>query len=350
MLAALPLGGYVRMASRHDAEAAFLEGGSEEGSRAQAGRRRVRSERDDAVRAEAGSRESRGSRRKRLWARLFIMIAGVVMNVVLAFVVVRRARTCTTASQSFRRDVIGAVHAVPGAPTLGQLQTRRYDPRGQRRRRSGTGTTSPSASPRRAATRSRSRRSAARCASRSARAGRQRRPTSPQCARLLSFRRSSTMCCRAAPRRRPGCSAGDCIVTIGGEPIVRWSRPGRARGRSRRAGPVTFDVIRRGQATVARRCARESTSGTDPVTKADAIRRADRSGGARPSRRGSRCRSVARCRPACGRPGATAAQIVDVVHGLITGERLRRSSSAARSRSRARRSAAAQSGLESCSC
>src|SRR5437764_5579053 len=30
ILAALPLGGYVRMASRHDEETAFLEGGSEE--------------------------------------------------------------------------------------------------------------------------------------------------------------------------------------------------------------------------------------------------------------------------------------------------------------------------------
>src|SRR5215468_11720207 len=30
VLAWLPLGGYVRMASRHDAEIAFLEGGSEE--------------------------------------------------------------------------------------------------------------------------------------------------------------------------------------------------------------------------------------------------------------------------------------------------------------------------------
>src|ERR1700712_4972098 len=32
VLAILPLGGYVRMASRHDAEAAFLEGGNEEQS------------------------------------------------------------------------------------------------------------------------------------------------------------------------------------------------------------------------------------------------------------------------------------------------------------------------------
>src|SRR3954468_3389458 len=32
VLAALPLGGYVRMASRHDAEAAVLEGGNEDSS------------------------------------------------------------------------------------------------------------------------------------------------------------------------------------------------------------------------------------------------------------------------------------------------------------------------------
>ena len=32
VLAWLPLGGYVRMASRHDAETAFLEGGTEEGT------------------------------------------------------------------------------------------------------------------------------------------------------------------------------------------------------------------------------------------------------------------------------------------------------------------------------
>src|SRR3954464_9781902 len=32
VLACLPLGGYVRMAARHDAETAFMEGGSEEGS------------------------------------------------------------------------------------------------------------------------------------------------------------------------------------------------------------------------------------------------------------------------------------------------------------------------------
>ena len=56
VLAALPLGGYVRMASRHDAEAAFLEGGSEEARTLEPGRPGLRSERDDAVRAEADSR------------------------------------------------------------------------------------------------------------------------------------------------------------------------------------------------------------------------------------------------------------------------------------------------------
>ena len=74
------------MASRHDAEAAFLEGGSEEATRRSRRRSGLRSERDDSVRAEAGAGESLFES-KPLPARLFIMIAGVTMNIVLAFVV-----------------------------------------------------------------------------------------------------------------------------------------------------------------------------------------------------------------------------------------------------------------------
>src|SRR5215207_11697666 len=86
VIALLPLGGYVRMASRHDAEAALLEGGSEEGSALKPG--------DVGYDPEAmqpfGPRpvpEDRWFESKGLLARLFIMIAGVVMNVALAFVV-----------------------------------------------------------------------------------------------------------------------------------------------------------------------------------------------------------------------------------------------------------------------
>ena len=86
VLAALPLGGYVRMASKHDEEAAILEGGSEEAS--------ARSEDDPDYDPEAmlpfGPKPIPAHRwfeSKPLWARLVILLAGVFMNVVLTFVV-----------------------------------------------------------------------------------------------------------------------------------------------------------------------------------------------------------------------------------------------------------------------
>ena len=120
VLAALPLGGYVRMASRHDAEAALLEGGSEEGSSLKPG--------DPGYDPEGmmpfGPKpipENRWFESKGLPARLFIMVAGVVMNVVLAwavFVVINvHYGEPVVASR-----VIGNVHSVPSAPTLSQLQ------------------------------------------------------------------------------------------------------------------------------------------------------------------------------------------------------------------------------------
>jgi regulator of sigma E protease len=85
VLAALPLGGYVRMASREDEATAFLEGGSE----------------NSAVRADNPKDgydpnamipfgplpipEARWFESKPLIARLFIMLAGVTMNALLAY-------------------------------------------------------------------------------------------------------------------------------------------------------------------------------------------------------------------------------------------------------------------------
>jgi regulator of sigma E protease len=86
VLAWLPLGGYVRMASRHDAETAFLEGGSEEATARQATDPGF----DPNAMIPFGPKpvpENRWFESKSLPARLFIMIAGVVMNVVLAIVV-----------------------------------------------------------------------------------------------------------------------------------------------------------------------------------------------------------------------------------------------------------------------
>ena len=120
VLAALPLGGYVRMASRHDAETAFLEGGSEESGALKQG--------DSGYDPEAmmpfGPKpvpESRWFESKSLAARLFIMIAGVTMNILLAFAVLTllglRYGEVVIATR-----VIGAVRAVPAAPALASLQ------------------------------------------------------------------------------------------------------------------------------------------------------------------------------------------------------------------------------------
>jgi regulator of sigma E protease len=101
VIALLPLGGYVRMASREDQATAFLEGGSEERDVPEVGA--------NAAPPIVGGGDTTGSRdwdpnamkpfgpkpipehrwfeSKPLIARLFILIAGVTMNAVLAIVI-----------------------------------------------------------------------------------------------------------------------------------------------------------------------------------------------------------------------------------------------------------------------
>jgi regulator of sigma E protease len=119
VLAWLPLGGYVRMASRHDAETAFLEGGSEEAS--------ARKESDPDFDPEAmipfGPKpvpEHRWFESKPLWARIVIMIAGVVMNTLLA-IVVATALVARQGRDTLPTTVIGSVHVPANAPLLAQL-------------------------------------------------------------------------------------------------------------------------------------------------------------------------------------------------------------------------------------
>jgi regulator of sigma E protease len=87
VLAALPLGGYVRMASREDEATAFLEGGSENSATTPG------SEKDGFdpnAMIPFGPKpipESRWFESKPLVARLFIMLAGVTMNALLAYVI-----------------------------------------------------------------------------------------------------------------------------------------------------------------------------------------------------------------------------------------------------------------------
>lgn len=121
VLAWLPLGGYVRMASRHDAETAFLEGGNEE----QNARDAADPNFDPNAMIPFGPKpvpENRWFESKPLWARIVIMIAGVVMNVLLALVVAT-VLVMRQGQDVVRSTVVGSVQAIPSAPQLSQLQT-----------------------------------------------------------------------------------------------------------------------------------------------------------------------------------------------------------------------------------
>jgi regulator of sigma E protease len=84
VLAALPLGGYVRMASREDEATAFLEGGSENSATTPG----VKDNFDPNAMIPFGPKpipESRWFESKPLPLRLVIMLAGVTMNALLAY-------------------------------------------------------------------------------------------------------------------------------------------------------------------------------------------------------------------------------------------------------------------------
>jgi regulator of sigma E protease len=120
VLAALPLGGYVRMASRHDAETAFIEGGAEETDGLKPGDAGF----DPEAMKPFGPKpvpEHRWFESKSLAARLFIMIAGVTMNVLLAFFVLTLL-ALHYGEPVIATRVVGAVHAPASAPALAQLQ------------------------------------------------------------------------------------------------------------------------------------------------------------------------------------------------------------------------------------
>jgi len=86
ILAALPIGGYVRMASRDDEATAFLEGGSENtATQVPQGQ-----EMDPNAMIPFGPKpipQDRWFESKPLWARMLILLSGVTMNIVLALVV-----------------------------------------------------------------------------------------------------------------------------------------------------------------------------------------------------------------------------------------------------------------------
>ena len=103
VLAALPLGGFVRMASREDEATAFLEGGAEEQKVPAVGASSSPTIAGEPHVVEAQPKDwdpnamvpfgpkpvpaDRWFESKPLWGRLIIMLAGVTMNVILALVV-----------------------------------------------------------------------------------------------------------------------------------------------------------------------------------------------------------------------------------------------------------------------
>jgi regulator of sigma E protease len=117
ILAAFPLGGYVRMASRHDEATAFLEGGSET---AAAEKLKDDPSYDPEAMIPFGPKpvpEDRWFESKPLWARLYILLAGVTMNFLLGLVV------AIALAAHYGRPVIstrevGAVRPIRGQPLL----------------------------------------------------------------------------------------------------------------------------------------------------------------------------------------------------------------------------------------
>ena len=101
VIAALPLGGYVRMASREDETMAAIEGGVPEGRGEGLGNTGTREAKGDGAEARPADWDehamvpfgpkpvpsNRWFESKPLWARVVIMLAGVTMNVVLTLVV-----------------------------------------------------------------------------------------------------------------------------------------------------------------------------------------------------------------------------------------------------------------------
>lgn len=87
VLAALPIGGYVRMASKDDEATAFIEGGSENAVTREAANGQPM---DPDAMMPFGPKPippDRWFESKPLWARMVILLSGVTMNVLLALVV-----------------------------------------------------------------------------------------------------------------------------------------------------------------------------------------------------------------------------------------------------------------------
>ena len=239
VLAALPLGGYVRMASRLDEDIAFLEGGSEEPSG------KAEAELDPNALRPFGPLpvpENRLFENKPLPARMLILIAGVTMNVLLT-IVVYFGLTLTYGPRVVKARVVGTVDTLSTAPALAQLQigdtikavngvpVATWNAAKERMVRSDTAVVITT------------NRGTVRIP-----VGGQGAPKPEQVASAIDYFRPPVIdsVIPGEPAAKAGFAAGDSVVAIQGEPVRQWDDVVRvvtaAPGRS-----LSFDVMRHGQ-------------------------------------------------------------------------------------------------------
>ncbi|MEX0909512.1 MAG: RIP metalloprotease RseP [Gemmatimonadaceae bacterium] len=124
IVAAMPLGGYVRMASKDDESTAFLEGGGEEAiAREQEGGAKKPKDWDPEAMIPHGPKSippDRWFESKPLWQRIVILLAGVTMNILLAWVVT--VGTVAAYGEPYLPAVIDSVVAGRPAASAGMLR------------------------------------------------------------------------------------------------------------------------------------------------------------------------------------------------------------------------------------
>jgi regulator of sigma E protease len=340
VLAALPLGGYVRMASRHDAQTSFMEGGGESESDAlKPGEPGY----DPEAMLPFGPKpvpENRWFESKSLAARLFIMIAGVTMNILLAFVVLT-VLALAYGEPVIGTRVVGAVRPLATAPALTQLQAgdtivavngtpvRTWSDIAERIDATGAGTVAL-----------RTNRGEV-----SVPVGTPDAPTTAQLIGAVDFYIAPVIgdVLPGSPAKRAGLQIGDTIVTIGNLPVQGWAQLQERVSPS--AGKDLPFQVRRGGRIVSLTIRPESTSQKDPAT--GTMRAVGKIGAAAADPTTRQPIGVGDAIVAGARgTWVTAGKIVGTVRGLITREVSVRQLGGPIAITRAS-VAAAQSGLES---
>ena len=340
VIAALPLGGYVRMASRHDAETSFIEGGGEgEGDGLKPGQPGY----DPDAMLPFGPKpvpEHRWFESKSLVARLFIMIAGVTMNILLAFVVLA-GLSLAYGEPVIATRVVGAVRPLSTAPALAQLQAgdtilavngaavRSWNDVADRIERTAPGTVAL-----------RTHRGEL-----SLPVGSPGTPTSRELLAAVDFFIPPVLgdVLPGSPAKRAGLQVGDTIVAIGNLPVESWAQL-QERVTPAAGTNLPFQVRRKGQ-LVSLTVRPEATSQKDPAT--GSMRSVGKIGAAAADPTVREPIGFSRALAAGARgTWVTATRIVGTVKGLITREVSVRQLGGPIAITRAS-VAAAQSGLES---